>query len=243
MRPSHRVRGVAAATITVAALAIAGCGGDTDSEGEKAKPASDLSGLPADELLERAKAELRDSPMLTLDGEVTTDGEAIGVDLSYIGEDAADGTLNLDGANIKLRLVDELVYIKGDREFWVEAVGEDKADLAIEFIDERWMSTAAEGNEDFAIIVSRTAFFDDALTPDGKVSLTDPKTIDGVACLGIRDSADDEGILYVDRKTGRPVVLTGDDGELDFSYDKVDMPTKPAKDDVVDADALSQLGA
>ncbi|MDQ3158334.1 MAG: hypothetical protein M3Q98_16705 [Actinomycetota bacterium] len=227
-----RMMAIAAAAV----IALSGCGGSGDEP--KAKPKSDLSNLSANALLAKAKTQIEKESSVTIKGSGNDGGNEIGMNISYVAEDAS-GTVTLDGSEMTLLKVGEKAFFKAGDDFWKAQAGEEAA-MIISLVDGRWIK--ADGSSDFADLVSltqRSFLSEEILDPEGKVTKGTSKKIDGVDCLALND--DEEGTLYVASDNGRPIRLVGEgesQGNLNFSYDEVDAPKAPASADVVDLAAL-----
>lgn len=228
------------ALLIAATMALTGCGASgsedkgNDAGSSDTKPKEDLTNLSADELLAKSKKAATEAEVLTISGA----GSGLALDISYL-ENASTGTITLEGAEIKLLTVDGKSWIRGSDDFWKKQAP-DQANQIITVINGRWI-VADPANADFKDLISfgdRKFVTETLLVPDDEMVLGKPKTIDGVECLALSDGKN--GNLYVAKDDGRPIQVAGETNEdmLKFSYDEVDEPKAPAKDEIVDLGAL-----
>lgn len=219
------------ALLLASSLALAGCGG-SDS--------TDIGDQSAAKILAASKKQLADEKFVSVKGKGANekDGTELEVDLGFAG-DTASGTITVSGLTLDLLKAEGTSYFKASDEFYRSTAG-DSADQVIALIAGRWV-VADPDDENFADIasfVSKDDFFDELLDPDGKITKTDEKKVNGVDCVGLKSS---KSTFYFDKSDGRPISLVTDDdgkGALDFTYDTIDEAEAPTADESVD---LAQL--
>jgi len=250
VRNGHLVRTRLAAGLTagLAALLLAGCGGDDDApaaSGSAASSSSDAGNGESEktgpEVSEDAIDALEAAGSVHVEGDVTTEGEQTTFDIQLQGDDAA-GTLTLGDQSVELLRVDGTAYMKGDAALWTsfgvpaEAVGQ---------LDGVWVlmpADAASGLETFTF----DGFVDEIRGGSGGTGGNAEEEVatdelDGQDVVVVTD--DDGSKLYV-AATGEPyplkVVNTGAEaGEVVFSgfgeTEEITAPPAPLD--------LSQFGA
>lgn len=228
---SIRVR--LSALAVASTFALVGCGG---SDGGSDEGIADLS---ATKILAAAEKQLAQEEFVTISGKGKDEesGDVIEVDLGFAGE-TASGSVGAGDLTFELLRADGKSYFKAGKEFF-QASGAPAE--ATELIGDKWVliDPADENFAEIGNFISKKDFFDEVLEPDGKVTKGKEKTVDGVECVALKGK---DGTFYFDKKDGRPVSLvsTGDEGSLDFSYDKVDEAETPSADEVIDLATLGQ---
>ena len=246
MRPIRLLAAVPAAVL----LTVAGCGDDTTAGSGSAAPSGSSSAtagdgvaaLSADEILKKATAALKDAGSVRIKGEGGSGTERFAIDLSY-SEGNSTGTLGVNGQTIELRKLDQTVYLKGSREFWMGNGGEGAAQL----LTGKWLKTPLTDKRFSGLsdLTDLDEAADGILDPDGTISKGEQKTINGVPSIGLVSSGKEGGTLWV-ASTGEPYPVriepdanSGEQGALDFSGygEKVTVEVPPA-DQVVDVSKL-----
>jgi hypothetical protein len=252
VRPSRPLVAVAAA-----ALLAAGCSGRTTAgSGSPAAvapsaptpipspPAADngVAALPADDVLVRARAALRTAPAVRIRGVVEERRERISLDIRYAGRDSS-GVIGQRGQVFEFRRLGAVVYLKGDRRFWLANGGEAVARL----LTGAWLKVPMTDKElaGFTELTDLTKAAANLLPPAGTLTTGGRKVVGGVPAVGLDANALAGGTLYV-ATTGRPYPLLieaepGSAGEnrLIFSeYGKRRPVTPPPADQVIDSAAL-----
>jgi hypothetical protein len=217
--------------MVVAALALGGCGGSSKT---------DLSNLSATKLLAKSKAALGGKEDVQISGSGSDSGNSVGIDLSYVGDDAS-GTVKLGNAEISLLTVGGGAWFKASDEFWKSQFSAKQATAVIAVVNGRWIKvdpTDASFKDMFSL-AHRSGLDTGLLDPNGSVTKDKAKTIAGVPCLALKSSS---GILYVDKANARPMEIdnaTGNASKLTFSYKNEAAPTAPAAKDVLDYSELA----
>lgn len=237
-RPHVSLRSVAISVMVVPLFVLAGCGGSgSDSDKPKDEPKkADLSSLSADELYKKAVKELKAAPGFRISGEIEDEEDGlVKMDMSFAEKDVY-GTLGLEGAEVEMRVIDAKFYMKAGDDFWAiiakqdgESPGSIKA--MQQLLSNKWITMDQDAlGDDFADF-SRDGMLKE-LVADGSPKKGKGKTINGVECLAL---VDDEGTMYVDRETGRPIQLDGGkEITANIGYDLGKSPGAPNPDDVLD---------
>jgi hypothetical protein len=235
MKPSHRIRAVAAlATLLLAA----GCGGDDGSDNAFAKQSGN-------KIADAAKADMKDLDQVKYTGEINSEGSSIQLDIKATSTGDCTGTIGIGDGKAELLAKDGVNWFRPDEAFW-RANGGEQADAIIAAVGDKWV---LDTDANFAQFCDLDAFFDNIFTDDGgskgdyKVTGTDK--LDGKDVVKVEKSDDQgpaTGYVLID---GKHYLLKlertdGDDaGKLEFSdFNKEFEVEAPAEDDVVD---LSQL--
>jgi hypothetical protein len=231
--------------LALAGALLAGCGDKADDGSAASAPTSaapsenGVAALDPDKIVNKAAAALADAKSFSVKGDISTEGQQIGLDVKVAGEDVL-GSITLGGATVELLRVAGEMYIRPDAEFWKQnggAAGETMAKL----LGDRWAKLSTK-DVDFAGFFQITDAAE-MLKPDGKVTKGETKTVNGVNAIGLVDSGSDGGTLYV-ATTGEPypLMLEGpkNQGQITFgdfgeTFDGIEAP---ASADVVDLDKL-----
>jgi hypothetical protein len=200
-----------------------------------------VAALTADEILQRAKAALKQAKSFRTKGSMVDAGQKTSVDLKVSGKDVA-GSLSIGKAKVDLLAVGGQQYMRPNEQFWVMAgTGTAKQAQAVtELMGDRWVKVPA-GDKDLADLFA-VANIDDVLKPDGKLSKGKVKEVSGVPTIGLIDSGAAGGMLYI-ATTGQPypIQLDGSDGAVmtfsNFGDTFADIK-KPTASQTVDLSAL-----
>jgi hypothetical protein len=244
VRNRHLVRNRLAAGLTagLAALLLAGCGGDDSSSGDAAASSSSAASSESErtgpEVAADAADALEEAGAVHVAGTLGTGAEAQGVDLFLQGDDAT-GTITIGGQTVQLLTVGGVSYFQGSADFWA---GFGAPAQAAAQLDGVWVIVPAEEAASFGEL-SLTGLVQELRSPsDGPVEDgVDTDELDGEEVLVVTQA--DGSALYVaaeDPTYPLRIVNTGDDaGTLDFSQfgesQEITAPEAPLD--------LGQLGA
>jgi hypothetical protein len=235
--PHVTLRSVAVWALVVPLFVLAGCGGsDPDKSGKGEPKKNDLSSLSADELYKKAVNAMKTGPGFRISGELEDEEDGlVKMDMTFAKKDVY-GTLGLQGAEVEMRVIDAKFYMKAGDEFWAamakqdgESAGSVKAML--QMLSNKWITMDQKALGDDFKDFNREGMLKE-LGADGSAKKAKGKTIDGIECLAL---ALDDGTLYVDHETGRPVRFDGDDeASAQIGFDLGKSPGAPDPDDVLD---------
>jgi hypothetical protein len=239
------------------ALAAVACGGDATttagsgsaapaatSASASAPAAGGVAGLPATEILARAKTAFTQASSVHVTGRGSSGSATFSVDMRYGADGKAIGKVDNSGQTVEIRRVGQVLYVKASPAFWTAAAGAKAASLfGGKFVK------APLSDKRLASVVSLTdkaSFIDSALATSAGVTKSGAKTVNGTPAIGltIKDSAGGS-TLYV-ATTGQPVPIEAapdaggtDSGKIDFlDYGApVDVPV-PAAGQTVDVSTL-----
>ncbi|MET9271857.1 hypothetical protein [Kribbella sp. NPDC003557] len=204
-----------------------------------ATPTSDIAGLPASKILEKAQAAAKAAGSVRMKGSLSDDGDRIVLDIR-LAKTGGQGTMSLNGDAFSLIVLGKTAYLKISDKFWrAQITPKADADAVIALVGGRWIKTPLTDKDlgELAAFASKPKFFDTLFEPTGTLRKTAPRTVDGVTAIGLRDT---DGTLWVDTATGRPVRLESSSKDaLTFSeYDQVSTPKAPPAAQVIDGKAL-----
>lgn len=212
---------------------LGGCGGGAKSNG--------IDKLGADAALAKVKAAVADVSSVHVKGTINQSGQPLRLEVS-VGSDAAQGTVDVGGGTMDLRLVDGVTYFRGDAKVFA-AFGANAAQASV--AAGRWIKDTGTGGPaaSFAAFLDRKQLFDNLLTPQGTVSTGGSATVNGQKALILIDNSSQGGKLYV-ASTGAALPLriarSGDNGgQIDFTDYNADVSVE-APSGAID---ITQLGA
>ena len=230
---------VAAAAVVV--LLAAGCsGGSAGASGSAgstpgASASSSLAGLPASEILSRARAAALAAGSVHVTG---TQGD-VALDLR-IGPGVATGTVREGDLTAQVLRVGGRTYVKGDQAFWEGTAGPGTGAV----LAGKWVvaGTGVAGTSGLAALTNLPQLLDLVLAQQGALSVTGTSTVDGQRVVGVRD--DGSGAVLWVAADGPPYPVAIDvPGQTappprftDWGHPVV-VPTPPA-DQVVDPSRL-----
>jgi hypothetical protein len=198
------------ALMVVMSMVVAGSSdSDDDSSGTSIAASSSSE---ADLALDGATRYLRGIDQVRVSGTV----RGVGVDVTFVEDEDAAGTLTTGRVKIRLLHVDGKTYIKPPDAFW--DANTDPASM-IRFIDGRWiqLDTADKRFAKFTSFADRD-LFRKPLDGVRDYTLGPPKTIGGVECLAVKPSFG--GVLYVAQSPARLVRMSDGKGfVVDLDYD------------------------
>lgn len=202
-------------------------------------PVSSIAGLSAAKIVAKTQAAAKAATSVRMKGAMSDDGDKIVLDIR-LAKAGGQGTMSINGAAFSLIVLDKTAYLKISDKFWRAQI-KDKADAdaVIALVAGRWIKTSLTDKDlgDLAAFASKPKFFDTLFEPTGTLRKTAPRTVDGVAAIGLRDT---DGTLWVDTVTARPVRLesSGTDALTFTEYNQVTTPKAPPADQVIDGKAL-----
>jgi hypothetical protein len=185
-----------------------------------------------------AKAYLADaSHPVHVKGSGTSGGQAISIDMQYVGSDSS-GSYGIMGGTAQLISAGGSVYLKFDNALWSSAAPTQAAQIEA-LVGSKWIKADPKNSEfaEFTSLASRSFITDQILASSSTLSLGAPTTVDGVACQALVGA---NGTLYVASDNSRPIRLlgTGQAVSLDFTYASAPAPAAPAAANVLDLSAL-----
>lgn len=178
-----------------------------------------------------------------LKGSGTDSGETIGVDLSFDKNNGATGSLTVNGGTMNIVATKDAVYIQADAKSYAAFGGGSVPPDALAAIAGKWLKISTTDSSAASAFGDLSAFtnlksFTEAFAPSGKLSLVPgKKTINGKTAVGLLDTGDNGGILYVeDGGDHLPLAVApggtasaSATGEIDFiDYNKPVTVTAPA---------------
>lgn len=218
VRPNRRRRALsllslpsAVLLLTLATVALAGCGGGSSSgNGVSAKSAS--------EILAASKAAAADASSAHVAGSLASGATPITLDLDLVSGRGGRGEVSEGGLSFELIVVDDTVYIKGSPAFYSHFGGGAAAAL----FQGKWLRASASSGE-LASLASLTNFgrlLEQTLSSGGSLVKGAGMTVAGQPAIELRGSSGN-GSLYV-ATTGRPypieIVRHGSEtGHISFS--------------------------
>jgi hypothetical protein len=224
----RRARTLAPLACSAALVAVfaAGCGGGDDDSASTGSSASSsasasssgstasgkdngVAAKTATDILAASKAAAEKQSSVHVSGTTTEDG-GLSIDLTLSNGKGGTGSITIEGQKLELSAVGGVYYIKGDAAFWTQQAG--SADAATLLAD-KWVKIPAEtaASDDFAEFGDLVGgdfgtLFDDILSPTGTLTKGTTDTIAGTKAIGLVDSGEDGGTLWV-ATTGEPLPL------------------------------------
>jgi LppX_LprAFG lipoprotein len=235
-RPYAR-NATAIALSSALALTMAAC--NSDDKGTKPAAQSSAPAAPAtpaasastpaktgDQILEEARAALRSVHSMKVSGGMVNDGETILVDVITDGTNAEGKiTAPIKGKQVEIQAIQigDKMYIKSP-DIWKVM-----APSLASSLGDRWVVGDASLKKNFAGFFSPSGWADQALKPDGKVTLEGKSQINGRPTYVLNDGSGGKLHIAADG-TPLPLLLTGGDnkaaGDMSFTYD-VPVNVKP----------------
>lgn len=232
----------AGALCLATALLLTACGGSSGSSGgggassggSAGKQASQVQGLPADQVLAKAKQALASAKSVhfTLKTTGGSDGDA-SFDMKLAAGQQATGTLGTSGQQIKLVRVGKTAYLSGSEQL-LAALSQGKAPAG------KWVKMSADtpGLEPLLEFTDLSNGMGTVLKPKGKLTLGTPKAVDGKQTVAlVDDDPKGGGTLYISAEgTPYPLLIESSAGKGTATFTEYDAPvtvTPPAASDVI----------
>lgn len=241
--PPISIRTVAAAAVAV--LALTGCqsgGGDKPAQVTSPPPAGNgVAALSADEILQRAKTSLTAARSYRVNGTMIDGGQTSQLDFSVDGADLT-GKMAFGSMEVELLAVGNDRFLRGNEEFFVQGLGPEQGAAVGKVFAGRWIA-GADNDPSFASLFT-IGTVEEILRPTGTLSKGEEKEIGGVPAIGLKDSADPDGVFWI-ATTGEPYPLrlsnAKSNAELVISGvgEPVTGITEPAADEIIDLEQLT----
>ena len=220
---------------SAAVLVLAGCGG------------GGFADESAQTIVDETEKDMKALSSLSMSGDITTDGQKLGLDMSLDSDGNCQGTLDLQQGSAQILSIDGKSWLKADAAFWQSTAGS-SASMVQQIVGDKWV-----------VMPASESGFTDVCDLDSLLSQMGDDNNDKGATVGDTEEVDGQETVKVTTKTdqGDPATawVTTDDphyilkmqvtqgsepGQITFSdfNDKLDL-TPPADDEVVD---LSKLG-
>jgi hypothetical protein len=247
-----RVLLAAAAGAAVLALGwVAGCGGGSSGSGGSTAAttaaASPLSGLSADEVLQRTRKAAAAADSVRVAGQVTTGNQTIKLDLGLQAGKGAAGTMDVGGGSVNLVVVGKDVYIKGNDAFYKGVLGSKWNDQVAKLLVGRYIKSTTDDPNfgPIALFTDMHGFLDGLLKPGGTVTRVPGRPVDGVATVGLKGGKPGNAAILLVSDAAEPLPLhlapiagpAGDEITLSNWNGTVDLAT-PTNDQVFDITKL-----
>jgi hypothetical protein len=183
-------------------------------------------------------------------GAITSDGQTTKLDLILSSDGSADGRIGMGGDELSVRQVGTTTYILAGAGFWA-GQGLGPASTAV---SGKWFRVPpnAPGFSQFSTLTNMKALFSELLDDQSTTTLTQVpgKASRGQRTIGLLDSGEDGGTLYVAASEARPVPLaliplpgeaaTGD-RLLFYDWDNPVTIADPPAREIVEVSQLSSL--
>jgi hypothetical protein len=202
------------------------------------KPTISVAGLSAAQILTKTQAAAKAATSVRMKGAVSDGADRMVLDVR-VTKNGGQGSITTKDGGMSVIVIGRTAYLKMSDKFWrSQSKSKAEADAIVGLIAGRWIRTSMSDKDlgNFALFASKAEFFDTLFEPTGTVKKTAPKSVDGVAAIGLRDG---DGTLWVDTATARPVRLESGGDALSFSeYNQVTTPKAPPVGRVIDGKAL-----
>ncbi len=199
MRESRMHRLLVGASVLMAAVLLAACGGGSSGNGVAAKSPSQIAST--------ALSAMKAAKSVHLQGSVTQSGKTVSIDASTFSDGDIDGSFVESGSTIELIKLGPTDYLKTTAAFY-EANGAPSAVAAL--VGGRWIE-APDSSLGFGSKFGLAAFSNSLSSNEGSVTAGTTSTVDGQGVVSVHSSTG--GTLYVATDgTPYPVEIVGSGG-------------------------------
>jgi hypothetical protein len=196
--------------LAVLALAAAGCGGGSRSNGESKKT--------AEQVVTDAKAAAVSAKAVHVSGAITDAGQPLTLDITIVKDAGGRGTMSESGLQFEIIRVGNKAYIKGSDGFLRKFAGAAGAQL----LRGKWLQGSATTG-DLAALAPLTdigKLFNGALGSHGKLENRGETTYKGQKVVAIEDTTEG-GTLYVaSAGTPYPIAIVSGKDQGTITFDK-----------------------
>jgi hypothetical protein len=210
---------------------------------------SDFADESADTIVKSSKDDMADLKAVKVSGDLTTDGQAISIDLQLNSDGDCTGSLGIDDGSAELLGVDGETWMRPDEAFWRSSAG-DNADEVISVVGDKWV-VVPDDEDSLKQFCDVDDLLDQLLKDEDDDSTYTKKgtdTVDGddVVTVDNEDPEDGTSTGYVLVDAPHYLVKIektegADPGSVTFSaFDEEFDVSAPATDEIVD---FSNLGA
>lgn len=228
---------ISVAVALTTALTLSACGGNSEAE--------DYKETSVDQVRKDAEKAMTGLESVRVAGDMTSQGQTIGVDVALSKAGACEGSMELEGTGtIDVLMVDDKGYVKADEKFWASQLGP-QGPAAAKKIGDKWVA-AKGGVEQMLSFCSFEGFVSGLAKAeeDSWKEVTGTSEVEGEETVEVKFEGADktEGIAHVAAAEPHYVLRydLGDKGDLDFSeFDEPVEPEAPASGDVVDLSKLA----
>lgn len=254
--------GAAALALITGGGVLAGCGSSSDSASGGATTAAattattaapnGIEGKTATEILDASLAAANKATSVTAKGAITQGGQEITLDLQ-VGQEAAQGSISAQGAEIEIKVLAGKTYFKLSGESFAKIAGQDDSPEVAEAISallgDKWLVAPDEESAgqlgSLGQFGQKDELLKGILTPDGNATVKGTGEVNGQPVV-LLESTDGTGTLAI-ATTGEPYPLQikgsegADGGQIDFTdWNAPVNVTAPT--DVLDIGQLADLG-
>lgn len=197
-----------------AAVIIAACGGSGSGSGTS----NGVAAKSPDQIIQASAAALAKTRTLRVHGAFVNAGSPTSLDLNLVNGRGGAGSLAQNGLSFQMVVLNNEVYIKGDKAFWQHYAGSAGASL----LQGRWLKAPATGQlSSLAHLADVQTLFGAVTSSHGTLVKGKQTTVDGHKVIGITDTSKG-GTLYVATSgPPYPVEITGSSsqkGSLIFDH-------------------------
>jgi hypothetical protein len=217
--------------VGVGAIALlSGCGGN------------DFAQESADTIVKAASDDMKSLSSLRMQGEVTTNGEQVTIDLALNTDGDCQGSLGVMGGKAEIIQQGDQAWFKPDEAFW-RATGGEQADMIISAVGDKWV-VLPQGDESFTSFCDLDSLLSDLGDGPESDSTTegDTEEVDGQETVIVNSKTDNGDPVKAWIATDDPhhiikmEVDQGDEpGTISFSDFDEDLQIEaPAESDTID---------
>jgi hypothetical protein len=188
---------LAATSLALLALPVAGCGGSSSSSGNGVESKSPT------EILQKSKEAASKAVSVHIVGSIVSAGKPITLDMELLAGKGGKGKISQEGFTIKLIQTGGSVYINGSSAFYKHVSGAAAAQL----LQGKWLKAPANSGElaSLAELTDLSKLLDTALSDHGSLTKGSAATIEGQKAIGLKDTSR-HSTFYV-ATSGKPYPL------------------------------------
>lgn len=213
------MRAFLAGSLLVVALALAGCGGSSASSSTTNGSGNGEASKPPTQVVADAVKAAESASAVHMSGNITAQGQQIGIDLTIVKGKGTTGSMTLKGQTVNLIVIGTDAYMKAGTGFWTQIASKfvgSSASAIASLVANKWIKFSASDPRfaSFTAFTNPNALFESLKTGHGALKNNGETMYKGQSVVSIVDSS--KGATFDVAATGAPypvaLVKTGTDG-------------------------------
>lgn len=244
---SLRTSAFAAASTLALLVSLTACGGGSDGSAEDDAPAENgFADQSATEIQEQVASAMTELQSVRMTGDISKDGDKIGIDLALNTDGECTGSLEISGGTAEIIVGEGGQFLKGDDALWEAFMGSpESAKQLTKVLGDKWAMLPADGEgfSSFCDLDSILDEFDSVDAADSSVKVGEQADIEGTPALELISDDDTPTSVWVATDDPHYIVQIAAEGEdpgtINFSDFNVEVAAEaPPENEVLDLSKL-----